>query len=580
RPPTADRRPPIADRRPPTADCRPPTADRRPQTTDHRPPTTEHRPLTTDLLTTDPLTHSLLLLLLLAALALRFVAVRDLAFPPWVDSSRHALITAVMASTGRAPDGYAPYLPVETFPYHFGFHTLSAGLALLTGWALPGLLLTLGQLLNGLLPLSVYAAGRLATGRRAVGLLAAFLVALPFFFPGYYVTWGRLTQLAAMVIMPVLLALTWRLGRGGARFWPLVGVLAAGLFLIHFRVFLFYVPFAALALVVQVVGRRAGPLLGAGAMALLLVLPRLVRLLAETDPLATFGQSQPGYNDFPSGYVTTGWERLYLALAAAAALVVLVAVLRRRRWAAFPALLLVWVAALFLLLAGDRLGLPETLVVNLNSMYITLFLPLSLLLSIVTVAIGDKVGAWLGTGTAPGESRQSALRFALSWLLPLLAGVALGLLAVFGARQQANIVNPETILALPADQPALDWMAVNLPADARVAVNAWQWLGATWAGSDGGAWIVPLTGRQTTTPPVDHIYDAGLFAEVRAFNEAAAAITDWSDPAAADWLRGQGVSHVYAGQRGGPFDPAQLSRNPGLTLLYQNEGAFLFAVNP
>jgi len=536
--------------------------------------------LTTDLLTTDLLTHSLLLLLLLAALALRFIAVRDLAFPPWVDASRHALITAVMVSTGRAPDGYAPYLPVETFPYHFGFHTLSAGLALLTGWPLPGLLLTLGQLLNGLLPLSVYAAGRLATGRRAVGLLAAFLVALPFFFPGYYVTWGRLTQLAAMVIMPVLLALTWRLGRGGGRYWPLVGVLAAGLFLVHFRVFLFYVPFAVLALVVQAAGRRARPLLGAGALALLLVLPRLVRLLAETDPLATLGQSQPGYNDFPSGYVTTGWERLYLALAAVATLAVFVAVLRRRRWAAFPALLLVWVAALFLLLAGDRLGLPETLVVNLNSMYITLFLPLSLLLSIVTVAVGDRVGTWLGAGIAPGESRQFAARFVLAHLLPLLAGVALGVLAVFGARQQANIVNPETILALPADQTALDWMAANLPADARVAVNAWQWLGATWAGSDGGAWIVPLTGRQTTTPPVDHIYDAGLFAEVRAFNEAAAAIADWSDPAAAGWLRGQGVSHVYAGQRGGPFDPAELSRNPSLTLLYQNEGAFVFAVNP
>ncbi|HOU42239.1 MAG TPA: hypothetical protein PK829_13315, partial [Promineifilum sp.] len=214
------------------------------------------------------------------------------------------------------------------------------------------------------------------------------------------------------------------------------------------------------------------------------------------------------------------------------------------------------------------------------SMYITLFLPLSLLLSIVTVAIGDRVGAWLGAEAAPGEPRQSTLRFVLSLLLPLLAGVALGLLAVFGARQQANIVNPETILALPADQPALDWMAANLPAGARVAVNAWQWLGATWAGSDGGAWIVPLTGRQTTTPPVDHIYDANLFAQVRAFNEAAAAITDWSDPAAAEWLRGQGVSHVYAGQRGGPFDPAKLSRNPGLALLYQNEGAFLYAVKP
>ena len=34
---------------------------------------------------------------------------------------------------------------------------------------------------NGLVPLAVFAAGRLATGRRSVGLLTAFLVALPFF---------------------------------------------------------------------------------------------------------------------------------------------------------------------------------------------------------------------------------------------------------------------------------------------------------------------------------------------------------------------------------------------------------------
>ena len=121
-------------------------------------------------------------------------------------------------------------------------------------------------------------------------------------------------------------------------------------------------------------------------------------------------------------------------------------------------------------------------------------------------------------------------------------------------------------------------MAANLPPDARVAVNAWQWLGVTWAGSDGGAWIVPLTRREATTPPVDHIYDAGLFEQVRAFNEAAMARDDWSGPAAADWLREQGVTHVYAGQRGGPLDPAELSRNPGLSLLFQSEGTFVFAV--
>jgi hypothetical protein len=163
-------------------------------------------------------------------------------------------------------------------------------------------------------------------------------------------------------------------------------------------------------------------------------------------------------------------------------------------------------------------------------------------------------------------------------LSSLFAGVALALLALFGFRQQANILNPQTILALPADEMALAWMDENLPDDARVAVNAWRWLGETWAGADGGAWITPLTGRQTTTPPIDYIYNPDLFQQVRAFNAAASAVEDWSDPAVAAWLAEQGVSHVFVGRRGGAFEPAELSRNPGLSLLYQRDGAFIFAV--
>ena len=508
----------------------------------------------------------LLGILLVATVASRFIAVRDLAFPPWVDSSRHALITAVMVESGQVINDYAPFLPVDHFPYHYGFHTLAAGLALMTDLPLPGLLLFLMQLLSGLLPLTVYAAGWMVTRRRAVGLLAAFLVALPFFFPGYYATWGRMTQLAAMVVMPVLLALTWRLGRGWARFWPLVGVLAAGVFLIHFRVFLFYLPFAALVAVAQLVGRRPiGALFKAGGLGAVLVASRLVTLLSVTEPLATFQRSLPGYNDFPLGYVTTGWERFYLAAVGVAALIVLVAVVRRRRWAALPVLLLLWVGVLFMLLGGERLGLPESLVVNLNSMYITLFLPQALFLAIVAGRV------WAFAGRRVGRSP-------VGLILAAAAGLVLGLLMVFGWRQQVNILNPQTILALPQDTAALAWADDNLPDDARVAVNAWRWLGATWAGSDGGAWLVPLTGRESTTPPVDHIYNAALFAEVRAFNEAASAVPDWGDPAAADWLAEQGVTHVFVGRRGGFFDPAALARNPRLEMIYQRDGTFIFAV--
>lgn len=515
-----------------------------------------------------------LTLLLIVSVSSRFVAVRDLAFPPWVDSSRHGLITAVMVASGRTPSDYRPFLPVDRFPYHFGAHTLSAGLVLMTGRAIPDVLLYLGQLLNGLLPLTVYSAAWMVTRRRAVGLLAAFLVALPFFFPGYYATWGRLTQLAAMFVMPVLLALTWRLGRGWPRLWPLVSVAAAGLFLIHFRVFLFYVPFAVLTGVVQIAGhRRLRSLASAGLLALALVAPRVAQLLRATDPLQTVQQSLPGYNDFPVGYVTTGWERLYLALAVVALLIVVRGIVLRRRWVAFPLFLLAWVASLFVLLAGERLGLPETLVVNLNSMYITLFLPLSLFLAIVAGA------AWRRAAIALRARRTR--RDTPYWpvVAGIAAGIALGVLALFGWRQQVNILNRQTILAMPADIAGLAWLDGNLPPDARIAVNAWQWFGSTWAGSDGGAWITPLTGLTTTTPPIDHIYNPTLFAEVRAFNEGAIAVEDWSDPAAARLLSEKGITHIYVGQRGGYFDPAELARNPLLTRIYDHNGVFIFAVN-
>jgi hypothetical protein len=89
---------------------------------------------------------------------------------------------------------------------------------------------------------------------------------------------------------------------------------------------------------------------------------------------------------------------------------------------------------------------------------------------------------------------------------------------------------------------------------------------------------VPLTGRAVTTPPIDHIYNADLFKQVREFNQAASAVTDWSDPAQADWLREQGVSHIYVGKRGGFFDPAQLAANSEMTLLFNQDGVFIFAV--
>jgi hypothetical protein len=340
--------------------------------------------------------HLFLAILLLVGLAVRLLAVRDIAFPPWVDSVRHGVITAVMSQSGQTitQTGYEPFLPVDRFPYHFGFHTLSSSLVLMTGWQIPRLLLGLGQLLNALLPLTVYAGGWLLTRQRRAGLIAAFLVTLPLFFPGYYATWGRYTQLSAMLLMPVLLGLTWRLVRGAKSWrgaWWLVALLAIGLFLVHFRVFVFYLPFAGLVWLLSW-GRNGRFLWQSAGLSLLILAPQLIYLLQNGDPGSALAARLPDYTAFPTTYYTAGWDRLFLWLAGGLLLpVLLIWLWKRRGWTAVPLFLALWAGLVLLLLSGNYLGFAALPLVNLNSYYITTFLPLALFLG----SVGAQFWRWL-----------------------------------------------------------------------------------------------------------------------------------------------------------------------------------------
>jgi hypothetical protein len=342
--------------------------------------------------------HTVVVGLLLVGLAVRLLAVRDIVFPPWVDSVRHGVITAVMSQSGQTitQTGYEPLLPVDRFPYHFGFHTISSSLVLMTGEEIPRLLLGLGQLLNALLPLTVYGGAWLLTRRRCAGLLAAFLVTVPLFFPAYYATWGRYTQLSAMLLMPVLLGLTWRLLSGAKAWrkaWWLVALLVVGLFLLHFRVFVFYVPFAGLVWLLNR-GRNGRFLWQSTGLSLLLLMPQLIYLLQNTAPRQTITARLPGYTAFPTAYYTAGWDRLFLWLAGGLLLPVLLIWLwqrfrqQRPSWTAVPLILALWAGGALLALSGDYLGFPSINLVNLNSYYITTFLPLALFLGIVGARFG------------------------------------------------------------------------------------------------------------------------------------------------------------------------------------------------
>ncbi|MEM7799297.1 MAG: hypothetical protein AAF633_08915 [Chloroflexota bacterium] len=558
-----------------------------------------------------------LLLFLIGVLILRLLAVRDLSFLPWVDASRHALITAVMRDSGQFIETYRPYLPVDRLPYHYGFHTLSASLALMVGNRVPIIDMFLGlmQLLSTLTTLAAYAGGVLLTGKRSVGWVAAFLISLPLLFPGYYTTWGRLTQITGMIIFPILIGLMWRLANreidgqidsGAALFAPpLTGLvvctalLSAALFLIHARVFLYFLPYAlilgghalfARSMVregdyMRLLGWRQLPavwLALAGGGGLFLILPRLYVLLTDVGDQLTVGTVSTGvsYLSFPTGYLTFGWETaiwwgLFLGTANLFAVTLALAPLSwfptdLRRLLEQGSLQVIyiwlWIGLLYLAVSGPALHpswpllLPQT---NLNSAYITLFSFQGVLLGILIWSLVEMASR-------------------LHWLAHIAAYMVLGVLiaagTLFGIKNQLTILNETTILGRTADLDALLWIDDHLPEDAKVAHSSWRWLQTTWAGSDGGAWITPLTGRLSSMPPVDYSFDPAFSKEIREFNEIISDVDDWSSADALSQLKLEGYSHIMIGEKGGFFDPAELYANPAVTPVYDSGRAWVFEI--
>ncbi|MGH2522116.1 MAG: hypothetical protein ACRDH2_06400, partial [Anaerolineales bacterium] len=476
--------------------------------------------------------NGLMILILLVSLAARLLAARDLAFPPWVDSSHHYLIARLLAETGRVPTDYLPLLPVDRFNYHFGLHSLAVTFYWLTGEAvlsLKDVFLFIGQILNGLMPLAAYTFVAGLLGRPRAGLAAAFLVGLISLFPGYYLSWGRYTQLAGLLIFAPALVLLWRILTNSVtdpadasrdpksllpRYLTALGLLTAGLLLTHYRVVAF---FAIFALVALAAAERSGRkwALGAAVLGAALALPWLVRLVAQAAlPLLAAPRvlaASSGYNAFPVEYFRSGLERGWLA---AALLSMGWGLLKRER--------AIWVTAGWVALSFALLNIgPGTWLVNNNAWAITLFLPGAL-------AVGWGVDEWLRLAArlmeAPGvypmemlsaegaqhdmdemaPGKRAARAFGLS-MIALVAG--LGAYAGWrGLFAQVNVQNLATVLALPADLPALEWVEQHAPPDAVFLINGWLWQAGAWAGSDGGAWVWPLTHRKTTLPPLDYTY--------------------------------------------------------------------------
>lgn len=252
------------------------------------------------------------------AVVLRVWQARQLVAPAWVDGLHHALVTRLIADAGAVPAGYRPFLAVDGFYYHFGFHALAAAAGWLADAPAQRAVLWTGQALSAAAALTTYAAARRLVRRPAAALAALAVPASLYWFPAYFVSWARYTQLAGLVALPGVWMLVADAVHGAAtptvrgevepagerrlerrrrawarRFDPaaqpalvaLAAACCAGLVVVHYRVSAFFGVGVAAAVVVVLAGRAPGTrgrlarLAMVAGVAFALVAPWLVRHL-------------------------------------------------------------------------------------------------------------------------------------------------------------------------------------------------------------------------------------------------------------------------------------------------------------
>ncbi|HHX44923.1 MAG TPA: hypothetical protein GX714_13195 [Chloroflexi bacterium] len=512
----------------------------------------------------------------------RFLPIGSLEAPMWGDAYQHTAIVRLLVDRGGLFQDWRPYADLYSFTYHYGFHALAAALHWLTGLGATDATLWMGQILNVLAVLALYPLAVRVAGNRWAGVGAVLVAGLLAPMPMHYLNWGRYTQLAGQVILPVLACLCLDAldappggHRGGA--WRLLGLAMlalAGLSLTHYRVLLLAAPLflGVLAFSRRAErGRRLGRMALLGGGALLLTLPWHLRVLTGKISAVVWDQVVASTGPHPVmlsdlGAVAANVSA-YLPVAVWLALPLAVGwgLWRRGRVAAVVAL---WWFGAFLLVNPQLLHLPGAGTITNFALFIALYIPAAVLL-----------GAALGWGVVAWKTRVAPVVAALV----VLGGGA------WGATQRLAQPNPAAhALVTRPDVRAAQWIARNTPDDARFLVNSFfAYEGSSVVGSDAGWWLPLLAGRATTLPPLTYVSEEGPRPAYRLWvNGLTAALQgvrlDDAELLAA--LREHGVTHVYIGQRqgrvnySGPdvLDPARLADSALFRPIYHQDRVWVF----
>ncbi|MFC2025964.1 hypothetical protein ACFLUC_02090 [Chloroflexota bacterium] len=533
----------------------------------------------------------LLFLLFLLSLFVRLVMVRDMAAPAWVDSVHHALITRLIIENGSLPATYVPFIDSNSSSYHPGFHIITAVFQWLSNLSIPDAMLIFGQVLNASIVFTAYLFTTTLTENRVAGVIAALIAGLYTPMPAYYTSWGRYTQLTGLLIFPAALEIIQILvHKPGIEFhkirWPilikeylfallLTGIVWAGLFLTHYRVFVFLVCLFLVWLFIDFfkkpfkmrpwnyIMRSIILLIPLGVLILLLTLPwwpEFIKTLLY--PMYTFSRGKvPIFEDF-------SWKYLLPASGIYVTGLAMLGLIWSFIWAKrFAATLLLWICILFILANLGALGLPGASFVNNTSVLIILFLPIS--------ALCGYLLSWVIVRWDQVVSNQWTPIYRISIIF---AGI---LLTILATRAILPILNPNTMLFRESDKNAINWIKENISPDEIILINPFSWGYGLYAGIDGGFWITPSASQKTIPPPVLYAI-GGVSDQSRDLPDISRQVLEKSQNPTElyAYLKSKEIEIIYLGARGGALSPKLLLESELFQELYSEDGTWVISLIP
>jgi len=535
----------------------------------------------------------------------RFWPIRNLDAPMWGDSYHHTMISQLLVDNGGLFLYWQPYAELNTFSYHFGFHSIVSIFHSMTGIDVVQATLWIGQLFNILAISALYPLALLIGKNKWAGVIAVLIAGMLSPMPMYYVNWGRYTQLAGQVILPAAIIIIWSNLESPKNDWKwngLIWLVIAGLALTHYRVLIFIPLFYLAFLLLQfrqmnVLSILSRSLLHASG-ALILILPWIVQVLEGKLPII-FGQqistSVVQISQAAREANTIGDISFYLPMTLW--ILMLVSIVwgiwqRNKRSNIFS----LWWLLILLAANPNWLRLPGTGVMTNFAIFIAAYFPASILIGSAAGSFLSRIGVGkinnLLDNKTSHQANKNLRKLIQNLLLPIILVVLVFGSSIGSIRARLNNVQPAShALVTRSDVRATKWIDEKLPSDAKFLVNSFFAYGNSLVvGADAGWWLPLLANRENSQPPITYGSERGPTADyVTRTNKLVSDIQTKgvSHPDVVAELQERNYTHIYIGQQQGQvnassppmLNPKELLNDQNFNLLYHQDRVWIFEIN-